>query len=146
MEKNKPRLADVLGVEVGEKIKIAIPGKTETGWFQMDKNGCLKDVDNLCDLSGVYLAYAINHPETIIRTPRLTEYELAICKAIGALWLSLDSNEDFVKAWMDKPGIEGAGDGSWIRFNNGGNLYSFIAKIRKDLFPSVHPGDLIEVP
>ena len=82
---DKPRICEVLGVEVGEvwtfggdptKFRINKDGHRE--YYHCDKwlDGCAEF--NLCD--------AINHPDHIIRRPRFTEQEVERAKAIKIIW------------------------------------------------------------
>ena len=139
-ESKKPRLAEVLGVEVEEKFYV-----------KSYKNG-LNSVNHLIDEYGDFvkensasfgdaalLCFAINHPESIIRAPRLTEPELAICKAVGAKWVSRDGNSvNRVELWTARPEQSG-------NCICAGTEDEFIARFNCTLFPSVNKGDCIEV-
>ena len=132
-QKDKPRLAKVLGVDVGEKF--AIKGHAgDKAIFCVNEKGimCWKGV-GVDNVTAIFTA--INHPELIIRTPHLTELELAICKAVGAKWVSRDKESDSVDLWGVKP-IKERG------FYKVNGEYP-IATVRDDLFPSVKPGDCI---
>lgn len=88
-KKDKPRLAEVLGVEVGELFHIKI-GNTTMGPFEIRENGVVKTYtkdpsERPILIFSENLQYAINHPESVLTcAPRLTAEELAICKAVGA--------------------------------------------------------------
>ena len=74
--------------------------------------------------------------------PRLTEQELAICKAVGAKWVSFDdTNEDVVDIWTIKPETR--------MFDGKRHYYEqsteHIACVNSYLFPSLKPGDCINV-
>ena len=134
-QKDKPRLAKVLGVEVGEPFKVR---DSDGGWdgdvvFYINEYG--KFISGIAPGSSIALCCAIQHPESIIRTPHLTEPELAICKAVGAKWVSRDKESDSVDLWGVKP-IKKCG------FYKVNGEYP-IATVRDDLFPSVKPGDCI---
>lgn len=77
MEKqNKPRICEVLGVEVRERFDtecykdafIERDGTVRTNFR------CLMDSDRVCEI--------INHPDRIIRKPRFTEDEVAMARLI----------------------------------------------------------------
>ena len=139
----KPRLAEILGVEVGERFRIAVNGGTiifwvtEKGHFETDPPKQVGSTYMLLD--------AINHPESIIRAPRLTEAELAICKAVGAKWLTLDcvtSSGLSVYLWDKKPQaheVKGVGMCYYASDSGAKN----VARIDGAVFPGLKPGDCI---
>lgn len=69
---------------------------------------------------------------------RLSEQELAICNAVGAKWVSRDTTlrSNLVTLWEHEPAV---------RSKEGNFGGTFIAEVHKKCFPSVRPGDLIEV-
>lgn len=78
---DKPRICEVLGVEVGEKFTIA-----DTDYW-IEKNGAIFSDGNQRDLVGVSLICdVVNHPDRIIRKPRFTEQEVEVAKAIKLLF------------------------------------------------------------
>ena len=78
---DKPRICEVLGVEVGEKFTIA-----DTSYW-IEKNGAIFSDGNQRDLVGVSLICdVVNHPDRIIRKPRFTEQEVEVAKAIKLLF------------------------------------------------------------
>lgn len=72
---NKPRICDVLGVDVEEKFTADTPyGKFER---------CVIGEDGLIYNAGTnVLCYIINHPDRIIRKPRWTEQDKEDAKMI----------------------------------------------------------------
>ncbi len=137
--KQKPRLAEVLGVEVGETFKVE--GVSVRFFIGEDGMPKIYDGDSGLDVEGMDIYKAINHPESIIRAPRLTEPEIAIMRAVGAKWVSMDKYKDkfgrtYVELWGEKPN----GEIEKVYDLEGG---SALAKILPELFPSVHPGDCI---
>lgn len=62
-ENKKPKLAEVLGVEVGEEFEIKTFGEI----YHVDKWGILRGEDNI--IENFAAIYAINHPESINRFP-----------------------------------------------------------------------------
>lgn len=89
-ENKKPRLAEVLGVEVGEKFRIA-DYPVDYGYVAVCADGKVRRVrPNLPDAHGDKIGanalyHIINHPECIKRRPRWTEQEVEIAKAIKLL-------------------------------------------------------------
>lgn len=77
---------------------------------------------------------------------RLTPQEFEICKALGAKWVSTDAEyPDIVSLWKSKPMVED-GDHYNSRFYPKDGLKSeWISHINSELFPSVKPGDCIDV-
>ena len=132
----KPRLAEMLGVEVGEKFKVLRNG------LEYD---CVVGQDGAPKGTAWEVIYAINHPESIIRAPRLTEAELAICKAVGVKWVSKNKyGARRVTLWDEKP-IFDEGMFSIPEDDEHSVTIGVIGRISDVLFPSVKPGDCIEV-
>lgn len=80
--KDKPRICEVLGVEVGESFRVDFP--SVTGVLSVDSDGTLRHEDNVrcCEA----LCYMINTPESIHKIPRWTPEEVERAKAIKVLW------------------------------------------------------------
>lgn len=80
--KAKPRICDVLGVDVGESFKVDFP--SVTGVFSVDSDGTLRHKDNVkcCEV----LSYMINHPECIQKLRRWTPEEVEFARAIKVVW------------------------------------------------------------
>ena len=76
---DKPRICEVLGVEVGEHFKI----KGYKGEYHINGCGVLKWGGQTSD-DAIY--EAINHPDRIIRKPRWTQQEVERAKAIKVLY------------------------------------------------------------
>lgn len=131
-ESTKPHLAEILGVEVGERFHIAgSEGKT---FWVTDKGYFETDPPHFSG-SSFLLMDAINHPEKIARNTRLTEAELAICKAVGAKWVSRNQiGMDALHLWDKKP----SGDRNFYN----GDARS-LATVAESFFPSLKPGDCI---
>lgn len=101
----KPRICEVLGVDVDEVFTIETPVRKST-YCRIDEKGKIYNtcVETLC--------YAINHPDCIIRKPRWTEQEVERAKAIKVLYPEADKldecdpqikvlNTEFVIATLD---------------------------------------------
>ena len=109
---DKPRIAQVLGVEVGEDVKYRhTDGTAENICVCEDGRVIISSLS--CKMSTVaVLINAINHPDRIIRKPRWTEQEVERAKAIKVLYPEADSldecdpqvkvlNTKFVMATLD---------------------------------------------
>lgn len=85
---DKPRICEVLGVEVGEKFTIM-----DTDYW-IEKNGAIFSDWDQRDLVGVSLICdVVNHPERIIRKPRFTEQEVERAKAIKLIYPNAEKLE-----------------------------------------------------
>lgn len=137
LTEKKPRLAEVLGVEE-DKI-----------WFCESSNLMYRIHDAVVEfrtnkseqwemcLHTPFIFDIINHPESIIRAPRMTEAELAICKAVGAKWVSRGAfGTKSVVLWDEKP--ECFDDGTFGSTDTAHKLARMYTG-----FESVHPGECI---
>ena len=84
---DKPRICEVLGVEVGERFELGNTGiillVNDDGLLHIGlSHGDRKETD----MNVNYLVKAINDPDRIIRKPRFTEQEVERAKAIKVLW------------------------------------------------------------
>ena len=137
---NKPRICEILGVEVGEEFEINADGSHNVTYY-IDENGVMLMKGEVPHVSSSGVFSAINHPEKIIRKPRFTDNEIAIFRATGAKWVSRDSNPIRcywdVYFWAKQPTEKnGFFDG-----DDDINLGHLVASI----FPSIRPGDCINV-
>lgn len=113
---DKPRICEVLGVEVGEWFNY--PGMSTS--FQVTENGFLKCADG--DLK-MCVPTLINHPDRIIRKPRWTEREVEMAKAIKLIYPTayrLEETNPLIRVW-DKEGL-------------------LLAHVDTNLFLSLQPG------
>ena len=95
---NKPRICEVLGVEVGEWWEY---GRIE---YSVTENGIIIDHNNTVHFTG--LTGAINNPDRIIRKPRFTEREVERAKAIRLIYPTayrLEEADPLIRVW-DKEG------------------------------------------
>ena len=84
-----PRLPEVLGVVEDEEWNF--PGLIRTYRIHNGVRECFIEGEwKLCDNESI-LTHIINHPESIIRAPRLTEPEIAIMRSLGAKWARWES-------------------------------------------------------
>lgn len=83
---DKPRIAQVLGVEVGEDVKYRhTDGTAENICVCEDGRVIISSLS--CKMSTVaVLINAINHPDRIIRKPRFTQQEVESAKIISVLF------------------------------------------------------------
>ena len=85
---DKPRICEVLGVEVGERFRIDYP-KGMTVWLHINKEGFVVREGGPKNLKiGNSVAGAINHPESIIRKPRWTQQEVEDAKVLARALLA----------------------------------------------------------
>lgn len=120
---DKPRICEVLGVEVGERFNVY--GNC-LDWHVDEKGHVVSDDDKRCVDDVIYLA--INHPDRIIRKPRWTEQEVESAKIISVLFPEATHIERLRGSKV--LGITGAEDG-WI------------ADIESSLFPEIKSGQAI---
>ncbi len=124
---DKPRLAEVLGVEVGERFRVGDVGCD----FWIEADGWPRSELFDRNASAKWVVNAINHPESIIRLPLLTEPEIAIMRAMGAKWVSRDKNGTCANLWESEPHLTADGYAK----------AKMIANVFRGRFPSVKPGD-----
>ena len=137
-KKERPKICEILGVEVGEEFTFPYPNRTydrvfikENGqiWERVDRTG------NTHRLGGAAVCWLINHADSIRKYPLLTEKESAICKAVGANWIT--KFDSFACLWKYKP------TKSTIEAFCGTHK---LGVMTGNLFPSVRNCDCIEVP
>lgn len=129
---NKPRIAQVLGVEVGEEFTYDFgANQVNRGAFKVGADGKryykTGDLWNPC-YNEDDLAVIINHPDRIIRKPRWTQQEVERAKAIKMIYPNayhLESSDVFVQVW--------------------GKEEILLAHVEVDLFPSLRPGQPVEL-
>lgn len=96
------RMHRVLGVEAGREFSLDTLYPAYL--CKMDEEGVVRD--NLGrEVKSSILAIMINHPERIIRRPRLDGCQKHLLKLLAKLdlkWLTIDS-QNLIIAWEDKP-------------------------------------------
>lgn len=114
---DKPRICEVLGVDVDEVFTIETPVRKST-YCRIDEEGKIYNtcIETLC--------YAVNHPDRIIRKPRWTQQEVELAKAAKKLFPEASD-----LARMNACALALSND-------HGGH----IANINSDLFPSLPLG------
>ena len=84
---DKPRICEVLGVEIGERFELGSTGiillVNTDGLIHIGlSHGDHKETD----MNVNYLVKAINHPDRIIHKPHFTQQEVERAKAIKIIW------------------------------------------------------------
>ena len=119
---DKPRICEVLGVEVGEQFDIA---HSDYNPYYITPEGFLMDKDG--DIQGVSVLNIINHPDRIIRKTRWTEQEVELAQVLSS----------FRKDAVIGRHITG---GLWWRDGDNGE-----GILIESLFPSLSPGNAIKL-
>ena len=117
---DKPRICEVLGVEVGEWFTY--PGMNTS--FQVTEGGFLKCADG--DLK-MCVPTLINHPDRIIRKPRWTEQEVEDARA--------------VKRLLEADLVSRASYGNGLVAIKSDWSVSIV--LSRDCFPSLRPGETV---
>ena len=116
----RPRICEMLGVEVGERFNVY--GNC-LDWHVDEKGHVVSDDDKRCVDDVIYLA--INHPDCIIRRPRFNQQEVERAKAIKVLYPEADSLDEC------DPQVKVL------------NTKFVIATLDTALFPSLCPGETV---
>ena len=127
-ETMKPRICEVLGVEVGQIFKI----KGAQMGFYVDSDGIVKrEEDDAC--TGLpELCFMINLPERMEKNPIWTDQEVQDAKAI----LRMFGADNFTHVTKDPDGWPSIMDGDGKDPNTGWCMIG----MEKDMFPSLKPG------
>lgn len=125
---DKPRICEVLGVEVNENFKFNDFPFDECKVYFVGTNGEIINAKG-GSVTGGELCYIINNPDRIIRKPRWTEQEVEDAKAVRRVFGRDGVIERYNKA-MTEPY-------SNLVFDH---LY-----INEDLFPSLRPGESVKL-
>lgn len=124
---NKPRLCELLGVDVEEEFKFKLRGIVHTSKIDKNGNRCFKVDRNWYSASDeTALTFLINHPECIIKKPKWTIQEIEDAKAI----LRIFGKNGIIKRY-DKDATKPYSY-STLTFNN---IY-----INENLFPGIKEG------
>lgn len=83
--KAKPRICEVLGVEVGELFTADYPYK-DLGKMEVREDGNIDCVTG--QVRSNALCYMINHPECVCKIRHWTPEEVELAKAIKVVWSS----------------------------------------------------------
>ena len=133
---DKPRICEVLGVEVGERFELGNTGiillVNDDGLLHIGlSHGNHKETD----MNVNYLVKAINDPDRIIRKPRFTEQEVEDAKTI----LRMFGEDDFTHIQKDEDGGPSLMDGDGKDPTRG---WCSIG-MEHDMFPSIKPGQTV---
>ena len=129
----KPRICEVLGVEVGEEFSTVSTFRmmyhiTEAGAF-LDNAGNYPNAHVVCDL--------ISNPDHIIRKPRWTQQEVEDAKTIKRMF----GADNFTHIRKDQFGLckmmDGPGDDP--------NVGWCAIGMEEGMFPSLRPGETITI-
>ena len=99
---DKPRICEVLGVEVGQNFKL----KGADMGFYVDKDGIVKREEDDKSVGLPEICMMINLPDQIIRKPRFTQQEVERAKAIKVIYptaYQLEEADPLIRVW-DKEG------------------------------------------
>lgn len=117
---DKPRICEVLGVEVGQNFKL----KGADMGFYVDRDGIVKREEDEASIGLPEICLMINHPDCIIRKPRFTEQEVEDAKYIKRiLRVDLVSRNQY-------------GNGLVAKRDDG----SVSVVVNSEMFPSIRPG------
>lgn len=127
-KQDKPRICEVLGVEVGERFDVIFFEKTikkvtvgyEGTVYVLNPNDTVKTT-----LNSMILSHAINHPECIVRRKRFTPQEIEDANAIKRLFPKIRA-------------IRRDGIGALCIIIDRCEYLSFLDNA---LFPSINPGE-----
>lgn len=119
---DKPRICEMLGVEVGERFNVY--GNC-LDWHVDEKGHVVSDDDKRCVDDVIYLA--INHPDRIIRKPRWTEQEVEDAK--------------YIKRILEVDVVSRNGYGSGLVASRSDGSVSIV--ITRELFSSLLPGETV---
>ena len=117
---DKPRICEVLGVEVGERFSV---GQYEYWFDQCGDMWCKAEIEEKMACGGV-LCNIINHPDRIIRKPRFTQQEVEAAKAVKVLF---PFTTHLIQFQPNEPVSAKDGD-------------TFVVNLNRTLFPSIRPG------
>ena len=121
---DKPRICEVLGVEVGEHFSYNESPDIDIWFCGTGAWNCSKQDKDI----PFYIIACINHPDRIIRKPRFTQQEVESAKIISVLFPEATHIERLRGSKV--LGITGAEDG-WI------------ADIESSLFPEIKSGQSV---
>ena len=123
---DKPRICEVLGVEVNENFKFNDFPFDECKVYFVGTDGEIRNAKG-GSVTGGELCYIINNPDRIIHKPRWTEQEVERAKAIKVLYPEADNLNEC------DPQIKVL------------NTKFVIATLDTALFPSLRPGESVKL-
>lgn len=128
---DKPRICEVLGVEVGQNFKL----KGADMGFYVDRDGIVKREEDDKSVGLPEICMMINLPDQIIRKPRFTEQEVEDAKTIKRMFgdgnfTHIRKDEDGICEMMDGPGDDP-------------NVGWCAISMEEGMFPSIRPGETV---
>ena len=126
---DKPRICEVLGVEVWEPFGFNDFPFDEPKEFMVNENGEIRPNGDGC-ITPSEICYIINNTDCIIRKPRWTKQEVELFRAISLL--------NPKAKYMER--LKDSGE---LGLSN--NTCGWITDIDKDLFPSLRPGETVKL-
>lgn len=129
----KPRICEVLGVEVGERFTY---GGVNTEFWVSD-DGILQQENVGERIMSPCVCLLINNPEGIVRRTKFTDQEVADAKTI----LRMFGKDNFTYVQKDEDGWPGLMDGDGKDPDVG---WCSIG-MEKDMFPSLKPGQTVSL-
>lgn len=128
-ENKKPRLAEALGVEVGEKF--VIDGRN-CNPYSVDEEGLIVDRDG--GVCYEVVTYLFNHPNCLIREPRWTEQEIKDAKNIIRMF-----------GEYRYPYVIKTMDGLPYLSDNLETLAMYTINLKPEIFPSLKCGETVKI-
>lgn len=140
-ETRKPRICDLLGVDVGEWFGFDYPHKKyEKCCVNVDgKIVEMWNTGKLHNVGGNAVCWIINHPDCVIRRPHFTDEEMAALRVLydsGARWLARGKH----LRWYAHEPYRRPDDGKWDMQGCWGTMSG---KLPAKLFHSVLPGQSV---
>lgn len=125
---DKPRICEVLGVEVNQNFQFNNFPFDEPKTYFVDANGEIRNAHG-GEVASSELCYIINHPDCIIRKPRWTEQEVELAKLLYDFRISksvvIGRTKENILWWRDGDSAEGL--------------------LSDKLFPSLNCGDFVKL-
>ena len=122
---DKPRICDVLGVDVGEPFGFNDFPFDEPKEFMVNENGEIRPNGDGC-ITPSEICYIINNADCILHKPRFTEQEVERAKAIRLLYKDAEKIQECDPV---------------AKILN--NYDSVIAQVDTGIFPSLRPGETV---
>ena len=129
---DKPRICEVLGVEVNENFKFNDFPFDECKVYFVGTDGEIRNAKG-GSVTGGELCYIINNPDRIIRKPRWTEQEVEDAKTLCRMWPNgeIEFKRDI--------------DGRCSMVHIQGSLHGCLDLGQVDLFPSLRPSETVKL-
>ena len=122
----RPRICEVLGVEVGERFDVKSEICTLYTDAYISEDGIARS-KSVAPIGSMRLCEIINGDLKVIRKPRFTQQEVERAKAVRVLWGGVDKLE---KCDLHIKAVDGT---------------HLVATMSADLFPSLRPGETVNL-